>query len=202
MTIPPESRLGAVVLAGGRSARMGEDKALLRFGEGRLIDHVVETLRRIADPVVVVARHASAFDAVDARVIEDERLFAGPLPALVAGLRFAETERAIAVACDMPFLDAALLSALAELAGTYDAAVPQTAVGPEPLHAAYAQSAVAALHAAHSAGERSLRGALTWLRVRWVPEDEWRPLDLEGRSFVNVNTPEEFAAARAHTLRS
>ena len=190
------SSLAAVVLAGGRSRRMGADKATVPFCGRRMIDVVVERLRALTDDVVVCARERSVLEPIRVPVVEDADAYAGPLPALVAGIRAAGTERVVAVACDMPFLNVPLLADLAgRLAEDLDAVVPVTPDGPQPLHAAYGDCAIEPLLAALASGERSLRGALERLRVRWVDEEEWRVLDPSGTSFRNVNTPEELAEA-------
>jgi molybdopterin-guanine dinucleotide biosynthesis protein A len=133
---------------------------------------------------------------VDAIVVHDERPYAGPLPALVAGLRTTGCERNVVVACDMPFLNPTFLQTLASLLGdTVDAVVPVTADGRQPLHAAYGDCAIEPLLSAIASGERSLKGALERLRVRWVPEAEWKVHEPDGRSFLNVNTPEQLRTA-------
>jgi molybdopterin-guanine dinucleotide biosynthesis protein A len=190
------SQLAAVVLAGGRSRRMGTDKATVPFCGRRMIDVVVERLRGLTDDVVVCARERKALEPIPVPVVEDDVAFAGPLPALVAGIRASGKARVIAVACDMPFLNVPLLAELAaRLDGETDAVVPVTQHGAQPLHAAYGDCAVEPLLAALAAGQRSLRGALDRLRVRWVEEEVWRELDPSGRSFRNLNTPEELAEA-------
>jgi len=192
----PTVPLAAIVLAGGRSRRMGSDKALVEFCGQRMIDRVTVTLGTLADPVVVVARRSSDVGGINGRVVEDARPYEGPLPALVAGLRATGEERNVVVACDMPFLKPPLLRGLGDLLdGTIDAVVPITGDGAQPLHAAYGDCAIEPLLSAIASGERSLKGALERLRVRWVPEVEWKPLDPDGRSFLNVNTPEELRHA-------
>ena len=188
--------IGAVVLAGGRSARMGTDKALIDFCGRRMIDHVVERLGGLTDRVVVVTKRRDDLGPLRAVVIEDDEPFAGPLPALIAGLRVTGETRNVVVACDMPFLNPDLLQGLAAtLEDDIDAVVPVTADGAQPLHAAYGDCAIENLLAATAAGERSLKGSLERLRVRWFPEEAWKPLDPDGRSFLNVNTPDELQTA-------
>jgi molybdopterin-guanine dinucleotide biosynthesis protein A len=198
---PARTTLGAVVLAGGRSSRMGADKSTLAFCGARMIDRVTRILSQLTDRIVVVARAGHGLDDVSGTVIHDEEPFAGPLPALVAGLRATGAERALVVACDMPFLNAPLLMHLIAAPGENDdAAIPLTLAGPEPLHALYRDCAIEPLLAALAAGERSLRGAVERLTVRWVPEEDWRPIDPDGRSFLNVNTPDELD--RAATMQT
>ena len=193
---PETVPLGGIILAGGRSRRMGSDKAVLDFCGTRMIDRVTHTLGTVAEPVVVVARATDDVGELPATVVEDERPYEGPLCALVAGLRATGTERNIVVACDMPFLNASLLLRLGELLdANIDAVVPIASGLPQPLHAGYGDCAIEPLLAAIAAGERSLKGSLERLRVRWVPEIEWKSLDPDGRSFLNVNTPEELRAA-------
>lgn len=195
------SGLAAVVLAGGRSRRMGVDKATAPFCGRRMIDVVLDRLSVISDRVVVVAKPGGDLD-VQAQLLEDEQPFAGPLPALLAGLRAGGADRNVAVACDMPFLEPKLLVEICNrLDDDVDAVVPMTADGPQPLHAAYGSCAIEPLLTTLAAGERSLIGALDRLRVRWFSEDEWRSLDPDGRSFWNVNTPGELEAAVAWELR-
>ena len=195
--------VGAVVLAGGRSARMGTDKAVLDFCGRRMIDVVAGRLGELTDRVVVVTKNRAGLEPIDAIVQEDEEPFAGPLPALVAGLRVTACAQNVVVACDMPFLNVALLRRLAEeLDGVTDAVVPVTDDGPQPLHAAYGDCAVEPLLASIAAGVRSLRGALERLRVRWVAENEWRSIDHDGRSFLNVNTRDELQRAIALQTRA
>jgi molybdopterin-guanine dinucleotide biosynthesis protein A len=198
----PGPDLAAVVLAGGRSRRMGVDKAAIPFCGRRMIDVVVGRLNMLSDRVVVVARQGGALDAPGATVLEDERPFEGPLPALLAGMRAGGAERSIAVACDMPFLEPKLLMELANrLDDDVDAVVPVTADGPQPLHAAYGSCAIEPLLTQLAAGERSLVGALDRLRVRWIEEEDWRSFDRDGRSFMNINTPADLEAAVAWELR-
>ena len=175
---------------------MGRDKAVVEFCGSRMIDHVTTCLEVLADPIVVVTRRGSEVRDVAGLVVHDERPYAGPLPALIAGLRSTSRERNVVVACDMPFLNATFLQTLASMLDeSLDAVVPITGDGRQPLHAAYGDCAIEPLLSAIASGEHSLKGALERLRVRWVPEAEWRLFDPDGRSFLNVNTPEELRAA-------
>ncbi len=175
---------------------MGTDKALMDFCGRRMIDHVVDRLGALTDRVVVVTKRRHDLGTLPAVVLEDEEPYVGPLPALIAGLRVTGEARNVVVACDMPFLNVDLLRGLAAaLAEDIDAVVPTTPGGAQPLHAAYGDCAVENLLAAMAAGERSLKGSLSRLRIRWVPEEEWKPIDPEGRSFLNVNTPDELQDA-------
>ena len=175
---------------------MGADKALMDFCGRRMIDHVVDRLSALTDRVVVVTKRRHDLGPLPAIVLEDDEPFVGPLPALIAGLRATAEARNVVVACDMPFLNTDLLRRLAEaLEDDIDAVVPDTPEGAQPLHAAYGDCAIENLLSATAAGERSLKGSLSRLRIRWFGEEEWRTIDPEGRSFLNVNTPDELQQA-------
>lgn len=180
---------------------MGSDKAVVDFCGTRMIDRVVSGLGEVAEPVVIVTRRGSNAGSASAVVVHDERPYSGPLPALIAGLRTTAKERNVVVACDMPFLKGDFLEHLTALLDpSIDAVVPVTKDGAQPLHAAYGDCAIEPLLAAIASGERSLKGALERLRVRWVPEMEWKEFDPAGRSFLNVNTP--FDLERAIALQA
>jgi molybdopterin-guanine dinucleotide biosynthesis protein A len=177
---------------------MGRDKAVVEFCGTRMIDRVVSGLGEVAEPIVIVSRRGSDVGNATALVVHDERPYEGPLPALVAGLRTTAKERNVVVACDMPFLNGTLLEHLCSLLDpSIDAVVPVTDHGPQPLHGAYGDCAIEPLLSSMASGERSLKGALERLRVRWVPETEWIAFDSTGRSFLNVNTPGELERAVA-----
>jgi molybdopterin-guanine dinucleotide biosynthesis protein A len=154
----------------------------------------VRVLAEVADDVVVAGLPEGVDLPAGVRSVADTIPDAGPLAGLLAGLSAIGHECAVVVATDLPHLDAAVLSALLEKAAGVDAVVPRVAGHPQPTHAVYATSVVPAAARRLFAGRCSLRGLLDDLRVGWVEEDELRSIDPELRSFVNVNTPEEWEA--------
>jgi molybdopterin-guanine dinucleotide biosynthesis protein A len=159
--------LAGVVLCGGRSARMGVDKALLDIGGITLLDRVVGRLRLVADPVILASgphrAHADGCLTV-ADAVPDH----GPLGGLVAALRVTPHHLAAVVAVDMPDCDGPMLAELAACWSGEDAVVPRSARGLEPLHAVYAQSALPHAAAALASPDRSMRGLLAMMSVRVV----------------------------------
>ena len=119
------------------------------------------------------------------------------LPALAAGLSAASGDVCLAVACDMPFVSRDLFQRQLELLDGADVVIPRTQDYLEPMHAVYRRAPVlAAIQAALARGERRMISYFPDVRVREVPEPEWRPLDPAGRAFFNVNTPEDLAEAQ------
>src|SRR5262245_4990013 len=166
-----------IVLAGGRSERMGRPKADLEWRGGSLAQSVCRALESAgAEPIVVVRAPGQRLPALPTavRVAEDARPDHGPLEALAAGLRVLpeQTERAFVSAVDAPFLAPAFVTCMVStLEGNVDAAVPVHEGTPHPLAAAYRVSPT--LHAVElrlTGSDLSLRGLLDDLRVRWLEE--------------------------------
>jgi molybdopterin-guanine dinucleotide biosynthesis protein A len=186
----------AIVLAGGKSSRMGRPKGLIPFGGVPMLERVTERLSPVFDPIVVVG---GEHRPPDTWLVPDPEPGAGPLAAILTGLREALPEGrglAVAVACDMPFVDPDVLRALVRYYGGYDAVVPRWADGHlEPLHAVYRESCMASARAALDRGERRADALLADVRVRYLDERDWQPG--WARSWRNVNTPEDLAQAES-----
>jgi molybdopterin-guanine dinucleotide biosynthesis protein A len=115
---------------------------------------------------------------------------------LASGLRAASGELCVVVACDLPFLNAALIERLVELAEGWDLVAPIVAGQPEPTHAVYRRATcLPAIDRALARGERRMISFWPEVRVRAVPEEELRALDPDLRSFFNVNTPADLELA-------
>jgi len=188
------SRASAIVVAGGKSSRLGQDKRLLRlFSSRTLLEETVLRLSTLTDDVVVVVSSQSVdLEGLSAKIVQDPVPGAGPLNALYAGLMAAEHEYAIAVACDMPFLSTTLLRGLLDLPRDYDALVPRRSDGTlETLHAVYRKTCLEAIRRRLDAGRFKLAALLDDLTVRFVDEPWLRQYDPQLRSLLNVNTPED-----------
>jgi molybdenum cofactor guanylyltransferase len=169
---------------------MGADKALLMLGGQSLLDRTIATMHSVSGDVIVVGRTTAP--SCRARGIRDEIEDVGPLGGLLSGLTGAHHRHVICVGCDQPFLDTELLRYLVTLAGDSDAVVPRIAGSSYPLHAVYARDITAAARERIETGEYSVRRFLDTIRVRWVDESEIDVFDPEHRSFLNVNTPEQW----------
>jgi molybdenum cofactor guanylyltransferase len=189
----------AIILAGGRSLRMGTSKAALDFGGVPILRRIVDELRRrLLEVIVVSAPDASpgpAIEVHDARVIHDDLAFAGPLDALRRGLLAASHEIAFACSCDLPLLNADLATAICTMVGNREAAIPKVDGRDQPLCAAYRTSVAASIARMVGDGEKRMLALIDTLDTRRVNESELRPFDPDLRSFINVNTPEDYARA-------
>ena len=184
----------AIILCGGRSSRMGRDKAALPFGPDTLLTRVVRVAQEVAADVVVVGDTSQSMPA-GVRVVGDPVPRLGPLAALATGLASVGAERALLLACDMPLLVPAVLRRLAELAGDADASVPLVGGMPMTTCAVYATRVIPRAQALLEKGTRSLRALLDEVSVRWVSEGQLRGLDPDLVSFWDCDTPERYHAA-------
>jgi molybdopterin-guanine dinucleotide biosynthesis protein A len=204
--MPTYSPSSAIVLAGGLSRRLGQDKRHLRFwgADGpMLLEHVVGIVARLCADVVVVLNDPDAWRMLPARLVPDVYADGGALGGIYAGLQAAEHAYVLAVACDMPFLNARLIEAMLAKPRDYDVLVPRSpqagatrnALDVEPLHAIYAKTCLAPILATLESGRRQIASFFPAVRVAFVELEEIHRHDPAGRSFINVNTPEQMSEA-------
>jgi molybdopterin-guanine dinucleotide biosynthesis protein A len=188
-------KVSAAVMAGGKSRRMGRDKAWLDLGDGRpIVQHVIDVLREVADEVFLVAND-ERFATLGLRVVPDRFPEGGALGAIATGVGAAAHDRVLVAACDMPFLRAEVFRLLVERSEGYDAVVPRIGTDLETFHALYAKACLPAMERALSQGRLRVISFFDDVRILELGEDELRRVDPELRSFTNVNTPEELRAA-------
>ncbi|MBI2855238.1 MAG: molybdenum cofactor guanylyltransferase [Chloroflexi bacterium] len=184
-----------LVLAGGSSSRMGQDKALLSLGGKPLIEHVIQRIKPLVAGVSLVVNEPETYRFLGLPIVRDPEPHQGPLMGLYAGLMACPTPWALVVACDTPFLQEPLLRKL--LDGSEDKTVVVTEVGGErqPLPALYAAFCAADIGAMLQAGRRALRDLVSSVPVRVIQEAEVRALDPEMHSFLDLDTAEELRKA-------
>ncbi|HEY6001068.1 MAG TPA: molybdenum cofactor guanylyltransferase [bacterium] len=188
----------AAVLAGGRSSRMGSNKALLEVGGRAMLARTAELLRPLVDDLFVSANDPAPYADLGLRVVPDVHRDVGAIGGIHAAIAAAAHPVVLCVACDMPHLAPAVLELLlgADAEGA-DALVPLVGGRPEPLLALYCRGALPGFERAIRGGRLRVVDALEGLRVRHVAERDLAAADPGLRSFVNVNTPSELAAAQA-----
>jgi molybdopterin-guanine dinucleotide biosynthesis protein A len=209
MTGAPATLTG-VILAGGGSRRMGEDKSFVTLDGEQLVERVVGAIGAVAEELLIVTNTTDTYVNLGARLVQDVYPGAGPLGGIYAGLAAAESECCLVVGCDMPFLNPDLLRYLAELAHDHDAVLPY--LGPtmpqpgghgtakardmHPLHAAYRRNCLAAIRRAIGRHDLRTISFLAEVDVRFVSRQEVERFDPRHLSFFNVNTPADLVRAR------
>lgn len=184
----------AIIMAGGDSSRMGTDKANVVLDGQTLLQSVIATMQQLFPQAIVSVRQPRA--GIDLLQVCDEVPDGGPLAGLAASLGKIATPWAFMVACDMPFVVPEVVELLAKYRLQHQAVVPVVHGHPQPLAAFYASSCLAPLRASLAAQQKGLRGVLQQLDVRYVDEAEMLKADLQLRSFFDLDTPQDVAAAK------
>ncbi len=187
----------AIILAGGESKRMGRDKAALPFNGETLLQSVIASVQPLFAQTLVSVRELRG--DVTLPQICDTQTGGGPLVGLISALEATTTPWAFVLACDMPFVAPALITHLASLRDQHHAVVPKAHGHAQPLAALYARSALPLLQSSLASGNKSLIGALKSLDVCYVDEDELLKFDARLRSFFDLDTPQDYAAAQEYT---
>jgi molybdenum cofactor guanylyltransferase len=187
----------AIVLAGGRSSRMGRPKALLLFDGEPLIIHVVRTLRPLFAEIVVVAAPGQELPSMPVTLVHDDVAYQGPVGGICYGLRAATGDVCFATSCDSAFLNRRLIAHLVSQISDYDVVVPHWQGRFQPLHAVYRRSVLPLLEGQLARGELRPVYLFERVRTRTIDEGEIRQFDPEGTSFFNMNTPEDYTEALA-----
>jgi molybdopterin-guanine dinucleotide biosynthesis protein A len=198
----PKSKIPIVaglILAGGKSTRMGLSKATLPFGPELMLQRVVRLLTTVVSPIVVVAAPQQELPPLPENIIvaRDEREGRGPLEGLLAGLEAVapHAEAAYATSCDVPLLVPSFVDAMIARLADADVAVPVEGQFPHPLAAVYRTSVVA--HIRELLASDQLRPAFLFDRVRTnrVPVEELKANDPDLATLRNLNRPEDYLAA-------
>jgi molybdopterin-guanine dinucleotide biosynthesis protein A len=186
--------VSAAIMAGGKSKRMGQDKAWIELDGEPLVKRVADVLAEVADEVLIVANDPK-YERLGLRVVRDRWPDGGALGGIATGVGAATHDTVLVAACDMPFLSADVWRVLLGHVGEADVVVPKVGEELETLHAIYAKSCVP--HMARAIAENRLRviSFFDAVSVKTIEEPELRAVDPTLRAFTNVNTPEELATA-------
>jgi molybdenum cofactor guanylyltransferase len=198
--------LSAAVLAGGQSTRMGRDKALLPLTNGgpAMLALVLDSLAGVADDLFIVANDPGKYHEFGVRIVPDLHPGNGALGGIEAAVEHATDERCLVVACDMPFLNRALLRRMANEPRDYDVLVPlipgESRQGGDglvfqTLHAVYSKECLQPIERRIAQGKRQVVGFFEDVRVRTLDIVEIARWDPSLQSFFNANSPEALALA-------
>ncbi|MTI81197.1 MAG: molybdenum cofactor guanylyltransferase [Firmicutes bacterium] len=188
--------VSAAILAGGKSSRMGTNKAFLEVRNCRIIDHALDELKQVSNDILIITNTPTEYHRFSVRVAGDIYPGFGPLSGIHAALTHAENNRLLAVACDMPFVEANLARYLIESVKDYDVAIPVVEGYFEPLFAVYSKSCIKHIERCMEKKKLRIIDFFSSVKVKYVKEEEISQVaDLE-RVFYNVNTPKELAMAK------
>jgi len=188
--------ISSVILAGGQSRRLGQDKAFVEVGGQPLIERVLQVVRALSDDVVIVTNDPARYERLGVRLVGDIYPGKASLGGIYTGLASARAEQALVVGCDMPFLNLGLLRHMIRLAAGYAVVIPRYDGYLEPLHAIYHRRCLPTMQAHLEADELRIAEVLAALPARYVSAAEIDLYDPERLTFFNINTPEDLARAQ------
>ncbi|HSB11089.1 MAG TPA: molybdenum cofactor guanylyltransferase [Blastocatellia bacterium] len=183
------------ITAGGRSSRMGTDKAWLQIEGQPLIKHIIAALAPITTELAIIAND-DRYGTLGLAVFPDTESGIGPLEAVRSALTNCRTSRAVLVGCDLPFVTSELFDFLLRLPGEHHAVVPRGPDGKlEPLCAVYWKDLLPIAARLIESGERKVAVLFDNAPTRIVEFDEIRQLRNSQLFFENINTPEDYRRA-------
>ena len=193
--------LNGIILAGGKSRRLGIDKTVLEIAGKRLLRIVMETVRNVADDLIIVTNAPHLFQGLPARLTGDVEPGAGPLGGILSGLLVSSEPYSLVVGCDMPFLNAELLAYLRGCVEDYDVVMPEAGGNLEPLHAVYSKACIEPIQTLLAQRNFTVIDLMNEVRVRYVSEEEIDRFDPTRLTFFNINTPQDLEKARRELER-
>jgi molybdopterin-guanine dinucleotide biosynthesis protein A len=180
-----------IILSGGKSSRMGANKAFLHVGGERLIDRTVRIFKEIFPEVILVTNSPLDYLDQDCTIATDIIKGKGPLGGIYTGLFHASHERIFMAACDMPFLNRAFIKYMMNHCADFDIVVPELPDGLQPLHAIYSRRCLPAIKRLIDKDQLKITGFYKGLKKLTIPEDVTKRFDPKGMMFINVNTEED-----------
>ena len=200
----PGRGVSAVILAGGQSRRLGIDKSLLELDGESLLERTVHKLHALSDDIVVVTNSPENYKhlALEARFVPDEQPGAGALMGIYSGLKAADHDSALVVACDMPFLNVPLLRYMVPEIASHDVVVPRLGEFLEPLHAVYSKRCLPFMAALLAEGRRQIIAFFDDVDAYYVEDSVIARFDPYHLSFLNVNFPDDWQRALQALARS
>jgi FdhD protein len=181
-----------VILAGGESRRMGSDKSLLPLDGERFIERSFQLMASLFEEVLIVTNSPELYADIPCRKVPDIYRGKGALAGIHAGLYHASQPRIFVVACDMPYLEPALIRYLCHENPAADVHIPRNSCGLEPLQARYRKSCLPAMETVLTNPGPRIIDFFPAVAVTELPSEIWQRFDPQGRSFHNINTPQDY----------
>lgn len=184
-----------IILAGGESKRMGQDKSFLKVGEKTIIERTIVTLSKVFEDILIVTNSPDRYKSLGCRVCTDIIPGKNSLGGIYTGLEVAPTEHSFFAACDMPFLNESLIKYLARFIKDFDVVIPKPANAFEPLHAVYSKACIPYIKQQIEEDNLCVFDFFPFVKVKEIGDGELDLLDPEKTAFLNVNTKEDLQKA-------
>ncbi|MEK7822231.1 MAG: molybdenum cofactor guanylyltransferase [Planctomycetota bacterium] len=187
-------KMSAVILAGGKSSRMGQDKAFLKIGNRTIVEYQLQRLSPLFEELLLSTNLPEKFAHLGLETVQDFIPDRGPLVGIYSSLLKARYSHLFAIACDMPFISPGLITYMKEDCKDYDVTVPETERGLEPLHAIYSKTCLPVMkgYVDKKDGKGRVIEFFPEVKVRVVTKEEISRIPGGNEAFLNFNTMEEY----------
>ena len=189
-----------VILAGGKSKRMGTNKAFLEINGQRMIDQIVDIFKNTFEEVILVTNSPIEYLHLDLRIVTDLVPNKGALGGIFTGLFYASFHHIFVTACDMPFLNKGFIDYMVSKAGNFDAVVPLSSDGLEPLHAIYSKRCIRHIETQLESDDLKITNFYPKVRVKEIGHHEILSFDPKSSLFFNINTTEDMEKVRGEKI--
>jgi molybdenum cofactor guanylyltransferase len=191
-------KAGAIILSGGKSRRMGTNKALLPISEKPSVERIKDELEKSFQDIILVTNHLEAYQFLNIKMVSDRYPGKGPLAGIHAGLIASSNEINLVAACDMPFVSAGLGAILVENLKEYDAVIPVIEGKQHPLFAVYRRTIIEKIENCLEHDNLRMIHLLENLNVLYLTEQNLQPYSEQNLAqiFFNMNHPEEYESAK------
>lgn len=186
----------AIILAGGKSSRMGFDKQFLKLQDKYMIEVIIEKLEKAFDEIIIVTGRPEEYAKYGYKLVEDEVKDFGPLAGIHVGLKSSGSLHNYIVACDMPFIDINYIKYMRELIsrheGKVDGVITRLGKWIEPFNAFYSKSLIPRIEEGMKKGNRQINLMLQGADILYVSETKAREFSPDWEMFTNVNTFKDY----------
>ena len=195
--------ISCIILAGGKSLRLGHDKITEKVGNTTLLGKVISGIDSLSKDIVIVTAEERDFteftDNPKVKTVSDIFPGRGSLGGIYTGLVKSESFYNLVIAADMPFLNVGLLAYMTEVADGFDFVIPRIGTFFEPLHSIYSKNCISPIETMIKKNRRVIIELFDFVKVRYVEAEEIDRFDPEHLSFFNINTIEDLELARKIT---
>lgn len=187
----------AAVLVGGKSKRMGKNKALINIGSGSIVEITINKIRPFFQEIILVTNKVESYSRLNIPMVSDTYKNCGPLGGIHAALKAASFEFVFIVACDMPFIEPKFVEyILKSVEQDYDIVIPRVNDYYEPLHALYSKRCLPVIESCLNEGELKATSIWPYLKVKFVDREEINRFADPVKVFFNINTPVDLNKAK------
>ena len=185
-----------VILAGGKSTRIGTNKAFLSINGQRIIDRIIDIFRDVFDDIIIVTNNPIEYLHLDLKIVTDIIPKKGALGGIYTGLFYATSQHIFVTACDMPFINKGFIEYVISKAENFDVVVPCSDDGLQPLHAVYSKRCQNHIEAAIQSNRLKIKDIYSKVRVKEISTEEIRHFDPQQSLFFNINYPDDLEKAK------